>query len=150
MCLYKDQCKRISNWTKFPLESRGNPAAGNNSLPKTSFKLNWSNLDWNLAQQAWLSPRCLYLLEASIFAKGKLLALEQEGGGEKGCLDLGPMSRSYGESEAHERLVTVSGGEVPILKSRPYLDCLHEDMYLVTFSVPNSQPPSSCNKSSEV
>ena len=56
MYLYKDQCKWISNSTKFPLVGAGGNVfrLQHSSLLKTSFKLNLSSLDWNLAQLAWL------------------------------------------------------------------------------------------------
>ena len=76
-----------------------------NTAPfSTSFKLNLSSLDWNLAQLAWLRPRCLYLLATSTFVRRKFLSLEQEGGEDRRCLFLIPTSRRYGEGEGHERL----------------------------------------------
>ena len=76
-----------------------------NTAPfSTSFKLNLSSLDWNLAQLAWLRPRCLYLLATSTFVRRKFLSLEQEGGEDRRCLFFIPTSRRYGEGEGHERL----------------------------------------------
>lgn len=156
MYLYKDQCKWISNSTKFPLVGAGGNVfrLQHSSLLKTSFKLNLSSLDWNFAQLAWLPchsppPRCLYLLAASTFPKRKLLSLEQEGGEDRRYLFLRPTSRRYGEGEEHERLgVSTGGGEVQILKSRPCTYLQASSPHLVTPSVPNAQPPSRCNKSS--
>ena len=124
-------------------------SACNTAPYSTSFKLNLSSLDWNLAQLAWLPPRCLYLLATSTFGRRKFLSLEQEGGEDRRCLFLIPTSRRYGEGEGHERLgVSSGGGEVQIFKSRPCTYLQASSPHLFTPSVPNAQPPSRCNKSS--
>ena len=124
------------------------------SLLKTSFKLNLSSLDWNLAQLAWLprhspAPPGVYIYWQHLpLPRGSFCLwsrkVEKTEGICSSDLHQGDMVRV----KSMRLGVSSGGGEVQIFKSRPCTYLQASSPHLVTPYVPNAQPPSRCNKSS--
>ena len=158
MCLYKDQCKWISNSTKFPLVGVG---VGECLLLATQLltqnffqvKLIQPGLEFSTAG---LAPPPLTPPPPGVYIYWQHLPLPRG----SFCLWSRKVEKTEGicSSDLHQgdmvrvksmRLgVSSGGGEVQIFKSRPCTYLQASSPHLVTPYVPNAQPPSRCNKSS--